>query len=190
VAVWLTAVSLGVPLTALGVQTDGSRNMPFAPPATSKTRSSGASARDLEWPHVVIKDVYTRDAAKRSLTRAHEWLAKPECQSLFSEFRDEHGIALIERVHDLTATVQSYLQLVYFFDGEQNRVCKRDGVLAFTERGSRVIYLCGRDFERASHRNPPEVQATLIHEVLHSLGLGENPPSPRFITDRVRRLCE
>jgi hypothetical protein len=49
--------------------------------------------------------------------------------------------------------------------------------------------VCGRDFERAWKRNPREVQATIIHEMLHSLGLGENPPAPRDITDRVQQLC-
>jgi len=33
------------------------------------------------------------------------------------------------------------------------------------------------------------VQATIIHEMLHSLGLGENPPAPRYITDRVKQRC-
>jgi hypothetical protein len=29
----------------------------------------------------------------------------------------------------------------------------------------------------------------VIHEVLHSLGLGENPPSSDHITERVRARC-
>ena len=35
----------------------------------------------------------------------------------------------------------------------------------------------------------PEGRATIIHEVLHSLGLGENPPKPPYITYRVKTLC-
>ena len=60
---------------------------------------------------------------------------------------------------------------------------------AFTAQGSRVVYLCGRDFERAWRRDVAEVQATVIHELLHSLGLGENPPSPRAINNRIQQLC-
>ena len=29
----------------------------------------------------------------------------------------------------------------------------------------------------------------MIHEMLHSLGLPENPPDPRAITERVLDLC-
>lgn len=189
VGVFLGAASFGAQAAVLGVQADGSSQRRSTEPVGSRVRSNGATDDDVEWPHVIIKDVYTRDAAKRSLSRAHEWLAKPACQSLFSEFHDERGLPLTERLRDLSATPQSYLQLVYFLDGEQSRACKIDRVLAFTEPGSRVVYLCGRYFERASRRDAREVQATIIHEVLHSLGLGENPPSPGYITDRVRSLC-
>lgn len=188
VGVFLGAASLGAQ-AAVGVQVDDSRPPQSTPTVASSARPNGPTAPAVEWPHVIIKDVYTRDAAKRSLSRAHAWLAKPACQSLFSEFHDERGLPLTEKLRDLSATPQSYLQLVYFLDGEQSRACNIDRVLAFTEPGSRVVYLCGRYFERASRRDAREVQATIIHEVLHSLGLGENPPSPGYITDRVRSLC-
>jgi hypothetical protein len=38
-------------------------------------------------------------------------------------------------------------------------------------------------------RNSRHVEAILIHELLHSLGLGENPPSSDYITSRVRARC-
>jgi len=188
-AALLGAASLGAQTADLGVAADGSSQRRPTEPIGSSVHSNRATDGDVEWPHVIIKDVYTRDAAKRSLSRAHEWLAKPACQSLFSEFHDEHGRPLTERLRDLSATPQSYLQLIYFLDGEKGRACNMDRVLAFTEPGSRVVYLCGRYFERASRRDAREVQATIIHEMLHSLGLGENPPSPGYITHRVRSLC-
>ena len=36
---------------------------------------------------------------------------------------------------------------------------------------------------------PGSVQVTIIHEMLHSLGLGENPPSPQEISFRILKLC-
>ena len=33
------------------------------------------------------------------------------------------------------------------------------------------------------------LEATLIHEALHTLGLGENPPTSREITSRVVSRC-
>ena len=32
-------------------------------------------------------------------------------------------------------------------------------------------------------------EAILIHEALHSLGLGEDPPSSDYITERIRARC-
>jgi hypothetical protein len=143
----------------------------------------------VDWPKLQIPDSITRDAAARALAQAAEWLADPKCERLFSEFEDVKGVPLSRRLTDLETTPEGYLRLVFFFDGAQHPTCRRDGILAFTAVGSRTVYLCGRDFERAWKRNPREVQATLIHEMLHSLGLGENPPAPRDITDRVQKLC-
>jgi hypothetical protein len=108
---------------------------------------------------------------------------------LFSEFHGTDGQPLGERLRQLQTTPVDYLRLVYFQDGEQHATCQRHGILAFTEVGSRVVYVCGRDFARAWNREPREILATLIHEMLHSLGLGENPPKPRDISDRVQKLC-
>jgi hypothetical protein len=148
-----------------------------------------ANAGREEWPKVQINDPVTRDAARRALSAASKWLSNPKCEPLFSEFQDANGIPLRERLRQMETTPEGYLQLVFFFDGAQHPTCQRHGILAFTAVGSRTVYLCGRDFERAWKRNPQEVQATIVHELLHSLGLGENPPSPRQITDRVQRLC-
>jgi hypothetical protein len=38
-------------------------------------------------------------------------------------------------------------------------------------------------------RNSRNAEAIVIHEWLHSLGLGENPPSSDYITTRVRARC-
>ena len=40
-----------------------------------------------------------------------------------------------------------------------------------------------------ARRNRAWAVATLIHEALHTLGLGENPPSSTEITERVLRRC-
>ena len=142
-----------------------------------------------DWPRVQISDPVTRDATKRALTAASAWLAHPNCAPLFSEFQDSGGIPLQERLRQMETTPQGYLGLVFFFDGAQHPTCKRDGILAFTAVGSRTVYLCGREFERAWKRDRREVQATIIHEMLHSLGLGENPPAPRDISNRVKNRC-
>ena len=58
-----------------------------------------------------------------------------------------------------------------------------------TDPGSRVVYICGPQFALVDRDNPSQTEAFLIHEELHSLGLGENPPSPKEITARVLAMC-
>ena len=141
------------------------------------------------WPNVHIVDPVVRDTTRRALNDAARWLSGSHCAQLFSEFQDADGQPLERRLRQLQSTPVQYLRLVYFNDGELNAPCKRDGILAFTQVGSRVVYVCGRDFARSWNKEPRQIVATLIHEMLHSLGLGENPPTPREISDRVQKLC-
>ena len=66
--------------------------------------------------------------------------------------------------------------------GGETRSCAK-GALAVTEPGSRVVRVCGsRLVWRTWQQNSRQVVAALIHEALHTLGLGENPPSSVEIT--------
>jgi hypothetical protein len=49
-----------------------------------------------------------------------------------------------------------------------------------------VVYVCGGAFRDLDAKRREQV---LIHEMLHSLGLGENPPSTHEINDAVWRRC-
>jgi len=141
------------------------------------------------WPKVRIDDPVTRDATRRALDDVARWLGASRCAPLFSEFQDADGQPLAARLRQLQSAPADYLRLVYFHDGESNAACQREGTLAFTQVGSRVVFVCGRNFARAWKREPREIVATVIHELLHSLGLGENPPTPGEITYRVQQLC-
>ena len=81
------------------------------------------------------------------------------------------------------------LELVIFYDGTGMRTCNREGVLAFTGQGHRVVYVCRDRFQREWRANPATRRFILIHEMLHTLGLGENPPSSQAITNHVLRSC-
>jgi hypothetical protein len=52
-----------------------------------------------------------------------------------------------------------------------------------------VVRVCAGELKRLNPQQPEYVVATLIHEILHTLGLGENPPSSREITARVLSRC-
>jgi hypothetical protein len=70
-----------------------------------------------------------------------------------------------------------------------NPRCRQEETLAIAAVGSRAVYVCPRAIVAWAHRNRAWAEATLIHEALHTLGLGENPPSSVEITERVIQRC-
>jgi len=130
-------------------------------------------------------------ALRRAFMGARQRLARPECQRVFSEFKDASGRTLREKLDAQGQTAADYLGLILFTDGARSRRhrCQDPNIFALTAPGSRVVYVCGRQFAFVDGYNPRLTEAILIHEELHSLGLGENPPSPRDITVRVLAKC-
>jgi hypothetical protein len=129
-------------------------------------------------------------ALRRAVMGARERLARPECQRLFSEFKDASGRTLQENLDAQGQTAASYVDRILFADGARLRRCKDSpNVLAMTDQGSRVVYICGRQFAFVDGNNAAQTEAFIIHEELHSLGLGEDPPSSKEITARVLASC-
>ena len=67
--------------------------------------------------------------------------------------------------------------------------CVGGATLAFTQVGSRVIRVCGRQFRDRFLGNRRTTEFIMIHEFLHTLGLGENPPTSQAITEQVKFRC-
>ena len=63
------------------------------------------------------------------------------------------------------------------------------GVLALDGPGRRMVRVCAVELELMTAQQREYVAATFIHEILHTSGLGENPPSPKEITSRVLARC-
>jgi len=129
-------------------------------------------------------------AVKRALAGADRLLGEPGCQDVLTDFHDASGRTLKEVLDTNEASAQTYLRWIVFTDGRDSRACRSRGTLAATEPQSRVVFICPTAFVEAARATPEEAEATLIHEMLHSLGLGENPPTSREITARVRYRCE
>jgi hypothetical protein len=82
-----------------------------------------------------------------------------------------------------------HLGTLLFYDGGAQPRCRAARTLAFTWRGSQVVFVCPQQFVAAARRDPFLASAALIHESLHSLGLGEDPPTSSEITSRVISRC-
>jgi hypothetical protein len=128
-------------------------------------------------------------AVRSSVQRAAERLRRPECQQVFSDFADGSGASLQARLDELGQSGESYLGLVLFRDGSGTPACARRGLAAYTSPGSRVVWVCADAYLKAAGVDPVMGEALLIHELLHSLGLHESPPSPEEITARVLARC-
>jgi hypothetical protein len=131
----------------------------------------------------------TAGMLRRVLDGARKRLAETRCQEILDIFSDLDGRPLRARLDELGHTPESYLGLIIFYDGRRHARCDEKKVLAVTHVGSRVVYVCPRQLDARARRNPRWTEATLIHEVLHTLGLGENPPTSQEITAAVMRQC-
>lgn len=138
---------------------------------------------------VRIKDAGTASAVRRGLGQAALFLAHASCRGVFADFSDGRGHTLQSRLDRHGVSAQDYLRLVVFLDGSKAVQCRSHAVVAFTAVGSRAVFVCGDSFEAMSRARPELGGVVLIHEVLHSLGLEENPPTTQQITDRVLQRC-
>jgi hypothetical protein len=138
-----------------------------------------------------VRQFRSRDAfaVVQAVQGAHRRLADSRCQAIFSDFAKASGQGLQEVLDEQGQTGQSHLRRLLFYDGAQISGCRAPGVLAVTQPGSRAIFICSSWFRQAFELNPRKVEAVIIHESLHSLGLGENPPRSQDITAQVVTRC-
>jgi hypothetical protein len=135
-----------------------------------------------------IRTPTVRFAVERAVAAAIEKLEQPTCQRVLSDFHTSSGRTLQEELDHLQDTPRRFLSRLTFHE-EEGRRCADPRTLAFTSIGGREVFICSRQFWEAYRRNPTHVEALLIHEMLHTLGLGENPPSSPAITARVLQRC-
>ena len=128
-----------------------------------------------------------RYALARAIDEAARQLADERCQTLLDEFADASGQPLRSVLAGQGLAVSDYMAQVFFYDAPESACRARN--LAITRPGSRAIFVCGARFAREMSGNSRNAEAIVIHELLHSLGLGENPPSSDHITSRVRARC-
>jgi hypothetical protein len=125
----------------------------------------------------------------RAVEGARRRLSRPDCAALLDEFADPSGISLRKRLERTGCTIEQWLGHIRFVDGSRSRRCESTPTYAFTARGSLVVYVCPRHLSPASLRDAARAEAVIIHELLHTLGLGEDPPASCYIQARVEAQC-
>jgi hypothetical protein len=127
-------------------------------------------------------------ALRRAVHGAARQLADPACARVLTDFRDRQGRPLRDSLQRQDADPASYVRRIFFYDGSGEAPCRRSGVYAFTAPGSRVVRACP-SLGWLANTERGRAEAVVIHEVLHTLGLGEDWPSSEQITARVERRC-
>lgn len=141
-------------------------------------------------PHVYISDSLPRFVVERAVRGAAARLRRQDCLRILDDFPEPEGRRLSASLQSSTVSADEYLiTRVWFVDGIDERNCRKAGApAAFTTVGSRVIRICSVSFGRLL-QDSVTAEMLIIHEFLHTLGLGEDPPSSREITRRVRKRC-
>jgi hypothetical protein len=135
-----------------------------------------------------IRDATVRFALQRAATAAVDRLEGDRCRRVLTEFRDASGRTMQERLDVLGETPRSYLSRITFREGLDQR-CRDSTRLAFTSIGGREVFICGKAFWQVYRTHPAHAEALIIHEMMHTLGLGENPPSSAEINASVLKRC-
>jgi hypothetical protein len=83
-----------------------------------------------------------------------------------------------------------------FFDGSSLEPCRRRSVIMTVKPGLARVFVCPAGVQELNSRlagieveSRALAEAMVIHEMLHTLGLGENPPTTFEITEQVRARC-
>jgi hypothetical protein len=141
-----------------------------------------------------LKRIATRTGADTvavlsALQGAQLKLRTARCQALLDDFRGPDGLSLRDHLAPFEMEAADYLTQLVILDGGERRAgrrCQARDAAAVTTRGEHVVYVCGDVFRALSTGLRENV---LIHEMLHTLGLGENPPRPGEINTQVWRRC-
>jgi len=156
--------------------------------AVEGATTTGGTAEQLA-ERVRLRDGFAAAALRRAIQGARRRLEEPACQQIFEEFRDEAGHSLSQRLAERGGRAEAQLAHLLFYDGNGQPRCDDTSVAAITTPGAAVVLICSDQFAKLQRRGRRDAELLVIHELLHTLGLGENPPTPSEIDARVEARC-
>ena len=155
-----------------------SSSLAAAPPVTaaSKPRLGAVGLTPAE-----------RQALQWSVGIAAQQLRRAECLKAFAEFQLDDGSTPLQRLEATGLTAEAFLATLEWESGATSGRCAPGALLATVRNGRRVTVCPG--FAKIVASQPAFGATLVIHEQLHALGLGENPPTSTYITTRVYHRC-
>lgn len=146
---------------------------------------------DTAAPRISMTDAVARTIVRRAIVGAAARLKTAECQRVLADFEDGQGRSLQANLEASGHSATSYLlgHVSFADDSEATQCRRRQLVAAFTAPGDTLIRICTPAFANTASMDTAAAEVLVIHEMLHTLGLDENPPSPEDITRRIRARC-
>jgi hypothetical protein len=139
-------------------------------------------------PTAAIHSPTARFALDRAVREAAQRLERPECGEVLSDFSDVDGRTIREKLEVTGETPRRYLTRIRFREVLDRR-CDDSKRLAFAIVGSPDVFVCATQFWQQYQQYPSYVEALIIHEMMHTLGLRENPPSSMEINAKILNRC-
>jgi len=150
---------------------------------------SAAPVGAFDAPRIHFQAGTERFAVQRAIDDASRRLGTADCQRVLDDFTDAEGRTLTENLDRRGKTPLQFFNALYLWEDRDTPRCRLGSTLAFTAPGNAVIWICSHPFKDAALNQPRLGGAILIHEMLHALGLGENPPRSDHITRQVLARC-
>lgn len=139
-------------------------------------------------PLVLHLSPFAEGCVRRAVDLALARLAQPGCPDVYDDFILPDGSTPHATLRRQGIGPTQLIERLVFFDGTADHVCRQGRAALTTTPGSHLIFVCPR-FIQLTVQNPDRSADLIIHESLHVLGLGENPPSSGEITNRVEQRC-
>ena len=150
------------------------------PALAADNRARAAAVRPLEAGDVKIVEAARQGAQAR--------LRSAECRKLLTDFSDVEGRPLEQRLAAFALPPEEFLATLPLLDGSSRPLCQGNRSHLLTTAGVPRVFVC-KSFLKAVYQERVMAEVYLIHELLHTLGLGENPPTSHDITRQVVRRC-
>jgi hypothetical protein len=134
-------------------------------------------------------DVALGRVLENARARAEAKLASPVCRLVLGDFHDAAGRTLEAKLAETGLSPAEFLGRLELRSGRYEDPCHRGRVEAFTFVGVSTIWVCPSGSLSLGSGDVNAGSNVLIHEMLHALGLAENPPTAIEIGERVKARC-
>ena len=131
---------------------------------------------------------FEQTTVRRALDLARAKLLSPGCPQVYADFERPDGGTPQDELVRLGIGPEEFLETLVFTDGSREPVCRMGRAVLTTKPGTGLIFVCP-GFATFHLRQPGTSACLIIHESLHALGLGEDPPRSGEITQRVEQRC-